>query len=144
MNDCKLSLFPDTSVFLTVAVDLVLFGIQEPVRFILETKAKIYPSSEKFWNLSRKGCMEQFFVTLKQVCAYGDMQCLSHSVIVYRHCFSRSGLALFLIFRYYCYCIITGFLVHIMFTSIVQQYWVCEREDSLLTHLQITTEGGSI
>lgn len=65
---CNLTLFSDTCVFLTVAVDLVLFGIQEPVRFILETKAKIFPSSERFWYLSRKGYLEQFHVRLKQVC----------------------------------------------------------------------------
>ena len=61
------STFPDTRVFLTVAVDLVLVGIQEPVRFTLETKAKIYSVSERFWYLSRKGFSEQFNVCLKQV-----------------------------------------------------------------------------
>ncbi|KAK3719378.1 hypothetical protein RRG08_029534 [Elysia crispata] len=57
----------DTRVFLTVAVDLVLVGIQEPVRFTLETKAKIYATPERFWYLSRKGFTEQFNVSLKQV-----------------------------------------------------------------------------
>ncbi|GFS14750.1 rab GTPase-activating protein 1 [Elysia marginata] len=57
----------DTRVFLTVAVDLVLVGIQEPVRFTLETKAKIYAVSERFWYLSRKAFSEQFNVCLKQV-----------------------------------------------------------------------------
>ncbi|CAG5128923.1 unnamed protein product [Candidula unifasciata] len=57
----------DTSVFLTVAVDLVLFGIQEPVRFILETKAKIFPSTDRFWYLSRKAYVEHFNIRLKQV-----------------------------------------------------------------------------
>ncbi|XP_059143523.1 rab GTPase-activating protein 1-like isoform X2 [Physella acuta] len=65
----------DTRVFLTVAVDLVLFGIQEPVRFILETKAKIFPVSERFWYLSRKGYMEQFSVRLKQVESSGENKC---------------------------------------------------------------------
>ncbi|GFO45709.1 Rab GTPase-activating protein 1, partial [Plakobranchus ocellatus] len=57
----------DTRVFLTVAVDLVLFGIQEPVRFTLETKAKIFSSSERFWYLSRKVFTEQFNVCVKQL-----------------------------------------------------------------------------
>ncbi|BFZ20139.1 hypothetical protein BsWGS_23179 [Bradybaena similaris] len=65
----------DTCVFLTVAVDLVLVGIQEPVRFVLETKAKIYPSSERFWYLSRKGYLEQFLVKLKQVEDNTDGKC---------------------------------------------------------------------
>lgn len=57
----------DTRVFLTVAVDLVLVGIQEPVRFTLETKAKIYSVPERSWYLSRKVFTEQFNVCLKQV-----------------------------------------------------------------------------
>ncbi|XP_035824832.1 rab GTPase-activating protein 1 isoform X2 [Aplysia californica] len=62
----------DSRVFLTIAVDLVLLGIQEPVRFILETKAKIFQSSERFWYLSRRGFSEQFNLTLKQVEGAGD------------------------------------------------------------------------
>ncbi|XP_046330913.1 rab GTPase-activating protein 1-like isoform X2 [Haliotis cracherodii] len=57
----------DTRVFLTVAVDLVIFGIQEPVRFAVETKARIYPSNERFWYFTKKPHFEQFHVRLKQV-----------------------------------------------------------------------------
>ncbi|CAL1530550.1 unnamed protein product [Lymnaea stagnalis] len=71
----------DTRVFLTVAVDLVLYGIQEPVRFILETKAKIYPVSEKFWYLSRKGYTEQFSVRLKQVGGRGNGEGKCYEVV---------------------------------------------------------------
>ena len=52
---------------MTVAVDLVLEGIQEPVRFIIETKAKIFPGSERFWYFSKRPHTEDFIIKLKQV-----------------------------------------------------------------------------
>ena len=57
----------DTRVFLTIAVDLVIEGIQEPVRFLIETKAKIFPQSERFWYFSKKPHHEQFYVKLNKV-----------------------------------------------------------------------------
>ncbi|XP_050389744.1 rab GTPase-activating protein 1 isoform X1 [Patella vulgata] len=57
----------DTRVFLTVAVDLVIFGIQEPVRFAIESKAKIFSQTERFWYFSTKPHYEQFYVRLKQI-----------------------------------------------------------------------------
>lgn len=57
----------DTRVFLTVAVDLVIFGIQEPVRFALEVRAKVFPVSERFWQFTKKPHYERFHVRLKQV-----------------------------------------------------------------------------
>lgn len=56
----------DTRVFLTVAVDLVIHGIQEPVRFAIETKAKIFPMTERFWNFTRRPHHELFHINLKQ------------------------------------------------------------------------------
>lgn len=56
---------------MTIAVDLVVEGIQEPVRFLIETKAKIFPSSERFWYFSTKPHVEQFLLTLKKVCLSG-------------------------------------------------------------------------
>lgn len=56
----------DTRVFLTVAVDLVIHGIQEPVRFAIETKAKIFPMSERFWNFTKRPHYENFHIKLKQ------------------------------------------------------------------------------
>ncbi|XP_021380300.1 rab GTPase-activating protein 1-like isoform X4 [Mizuhopecten yessoensis] len=55
----------DTRVFLTIAVDLVIHGIQEPVRFAMETKAKIFPQTERFWYFTRKPYQEQFHVKLR-------------------------------------------------------------------------------
>ena len=46
---------PDiSSVFMTVACDLVLNQIAEPVRFVVETKVRIYPGQERFWYYTRK------------------------------------------------------------------------------------------
>ena len=57
----------DTRVFLTVAIDLVIHGIQEPVRFAIETKAKVFAQTERFWYFTRKPHTEMFHVKLKQV-----------------------------------------------------------------------------
>ena len=57
----------DTRVFLTVAVDLVVYGIQEPVRFSMESKAKIFPQNERFWSLTKRPQQEQFYVNLRLV-----------------------------------------------------------------------------
>jgi len=83
----------DSYIFFTVAVDLVIKvehtrikassahyimcknyhrfmyqGIQEPIRFALETKAKIYPATERFWMIVRKHHFtQQFILSLKRV-----------------------------------------------------------------------------
>lgn len=58
----------DTRLFLTIAVDLVVKGVTEPVRFIVETKAKVYPSGEKFfWSSSKPKFHETYIMELKEV-----------------------------------------------------------------------------
>lgn len=52
---------------MTVAADLVISGIQEPVRFVIETKAKIFPPSERFWYFSKKTLYEQFYLRVREV-----------------------------------------------------------------------------
>ena len=52
-------------VFLTVALDLVIDTIQEPVRFCIETKARIYSQTEKFWVYQRTKFIENFYVQLR-------------------------------------------------------------------------------
>lgn len=60
-------IFLGTRVFLSVAVDLVIQEILEPVRFLVETKARIFPQNEKFWYFGRKILHEDFYIRLKEV-----------------------------------------------------------------------------
>lgn len=57
----------DTRVYMTIAADLVIEGISEPVRFVIETKAKILPQNERFWYINKKSHIEQFYLKLKEV-----------------------------------------------------------------------------
>lgn len=52
---------------MTVAADLVISGIQEPVRFVIETKAKIFPPTERFWYFSKRTLYENFYLRVKEV-----------------------------------------------------------------------------
>lgn len=57
----------DSKLWLTVAVDLVVRGIKEPVRLVLETQVKVFPASERFWSISRRPLIQQFTLNLKEV-----------------------------------------------------------------------------
>lgn len=53
---------------MTVAVDLVIRGIQEPVRFQIETPVRIFGQNERnFWYFQRRSLVQQFFLNLKEV-----------------------------------------------------------------------------
>ena len=56
-------------MFMTIAVDLVILGIQEPVRFVIETKVRIFAASEKFWYnkiTTKKPLQENFSLLLEE------------------------------------------------------------------------------
>lgn len=54
--------------YLTIAVDLVMDCISEPVRFSLVTPVKIFPQNEKFWSFIWRPVIQQFYLHLQQVC----------------------------------------------------------------------------
>lgn len=56
-------------VFMTIAVDLVLNGLQDPVRFCIETKVRIYPQNEKFWVYQKHKHIEPFFLQIARAAA---------------------------------------------------------------------------
>lgn len=65
----------DQKIFVTVAMDLVLRGITEPVRFLLETPVKVFSQSERFWYLAKRSHVQQFFLNLKETKTdFGDLQ----------------------------------------------------------------------
>jgi hypothetical protein len=48
-------------VFMTIAIDLVLNGLQDPVRFCIETKVRIYSQTEKFWVYQKNPRHAEYF-----------------------------------------------------------------------------------
>ncbi|KAK6111866.1 Rab-GTPase-TBC domain family protein [Brugia pahangi] len=53
----------ETRVFMTIAADVILAGIDEPVRFNMECKARIFHEHERFWYVSRRPIVEKYFLT---------------------------------------------------------------------------------
>ena len=47
---------------MTIAADVVIQQVAEPVRFVVETKARIYPSNERYWYYQRRSLIKQYQV----------------------------------------------------------------------------------
>uniref|UniRef100_A0A915C0Q2 Rab GTPase-activating protein 1 n=4 Tax=Parascaris univalens TaxID=6257 RepID=A0A915C0Q2_PARUN len=62
----------ETRVFMTVAVDVILTGIDEPVRFNMECKARIFHEHERFWYVTRRPIVEKYFLTVKMASKADD------------------------------------------------------------------------
>ena len=54
-------------MFISVAADLVFSDLKEPVRIVKESKVKVFPSSEKFWNPAKPRLHEEYTMELKEV-----------------------------------------------------------------------------
>ncbi|XP_044728360.1 rab GTPase-activating protein 1-like isoform X3 [Chrysoperla carnea] len=53
--------------YITIAADLVIRGVPEPVRFLVETPVKVFSQNERFWYFTKRPLVQQFILNLKEV-----------------------------------------------------------------------------
>ncbi|XP_045456212.1 rab GTPase-activating protein 1-like [Melitaea cinxia] len=61
--------------YMSLALDLVIRGIRDPLRLVIETPVKVFPPSERFWYYSKRPLVQQFYINLKEsVDSLGQLQ----------------------------------------------------------------------
>ncbi|XP_028169356.1 rab GTPase-activating protein 1 isoform X4 [Ostrinia furnacalis] len=53
--------------YMSLALDLVINYIPEPLRLVIETPVKVFPPTERFWYYSKKPLVQEFYINLKEV-----------------------------------------------------------------------------
>uniref|UniRef100_A0A8C1Y072 Rab GTPase-activating protein 1 n=1 Tax=Cyprinus carpio TaxID=7962 RepID=A0A8C1Y072_CYPCA len=81
----------DKFMYMTTAVDLVITEVEEPVRFLLETRVRVCSPNERlFWPFSKRSYTESFYLklrpsnsdTLYEVVSLETFESLSFSLVV--------------------------------------------------------------
>lgn len=61
--------------YMSLALDLVIRGVPDPLRLVVETPVKVFPPTERFWYYSKKPLVQEFYINLKEsVDSLGQLQ----------------------------------------------------------------------